>query len=61
MSRLSVGPWERAVNALDYEHAVEAWRDAELDAALAADQADDDECGCGACQLCDTSDPGVRR
>lgn len=52
MSRLSVGPWE---------HAVEAWREAELDAALAADQADDDECGCGACQLCDTSDPGGPR
>lgn len=59
MSRLSVGPWERAVDALDYEHEVDAWREAELDAALAADQAD--ECDCGMCHLCDTSDPGERR
>ena len=59
MSRLSVGPWERAVDALDYEHEVDAWREAELDAALSAPA--DGECGCGLCQLCDDSDPGVRR
>ena len=54
MSRLSVGPWERGVDVLDYEHAVDAWREAELDAEPS------DECDCGACQLCDTSDPGGR-
>ena len=59
MSRLSVGPWEPGVDVLDYEHAVDAWRDAELDAALSAPA--DDECGCGLCQLCDDSDPGGPR
>ena len=59
MSRLSVGPWEPGVDVLDYEHAVDAWREAELDAALAAEPSD--ECDCGACQLCDPSDPGGRR
>lgn len=60
MSRASVGPWERAVDVLDYEHETDAWRDAELDAALSA-PADERECACGLCQLCDTSDPGGPR
>lgn len=58
MSRFAVEPWARAVDVLEYELATqEDWREAELDAALSA-PVDPDECDCGMCHLCDTSDPG---